>query len=255
MISAPAEVVVFLAVVTAPQPSLLRLLEPAEHERASAFVRPGDRDRFITSHALLRLAAGEVFGVSAVTVNLDFTCRVCGGPHGRPSIAQPAVLPGSPSRYALSLSTSADRVAVAVARVGDVGVDIDRVDAAQFSGFDTVALTAREVRAVGRLGSGDADLARSQLWVRKEAVLKASGHGLRREPRTIDVWAKGSTHTGSVDLDIAATSNTSRVRWIDLDTGVPGLAAAVARVGAEPVHVVVRDAEFLLSAGTTSGSR
>ena len=255
MISAPVELVVFLARASVPTPALLRLLDAAEHERATTFQRPGDRDRFMTSHALLRLAAGEVFGVPPVSVKLDVTCQFCGGPHGRPSIAQPAALPGAPSRHALSLSTSAEHVAVAVARAGDIGVDIERVDAVQFSGFDSVALTDREVRAIGRLDPRDAALARAQLWVRKEAVLKASGHGLRREPRTIDVWTGSCVNAGSIDLDIAATSSTSRVRWIDLDTGVPGLAGAVARVGPEPVHVVIRDAQFLLSVAATSGSR
>ncbi|GAA0992233.1 4'-phosphopantetheinyl transferase family protein [Subtercola frigoramans] len=254
MISAPAEVVVFLAEVTEAKPSLLRFLEPSEQERASTFMRARDRDRFVASHALLRLAAGEVFGVPPASVRFDFTCSVCGGSHGRPSLLDPLGLPGVPGRFGLSLSTTPDHLAVAVARKGDIGVDIDRVDAAQFPGFDTVALAAREVRAVERLDPTNAATARARLWVRKEAVVKASGHGMRRDPRAIDVWVKQSRHTGTVDVAGAAVPEPTRVRWIDFDTGVNGLSGAVARVGLEPVDIAVRDARRLLTADSISGS-
>src|SRR5215470_4070475 len=58
-------------------------LTPPEIERAKAFRRDEDRNRFVTANALLHLAAGRHLGAQPA---IDRECPRCGGPHGKPLI-------------------------------------------------------------------------------------------------------------------------------------------------------------------------
>jgi len=77
----------------------------------------------------------------------------------------------------VSLSRAGDLVVVAVSESGSVGVDIERLAAPRFAGFDAVALHHCELAP-----SLDT---RAATWVRKESLLKATGDGLRVDPRQI----------------------------------------------------------------------
>jgi 4'-phosphopantetheinyl transferase len=66
-------------------------------------------------------------------------------------------------------------VVAAVSTAGPVGVDVEPAGTAGFPGFEDVAAHPQE-------GSGDPTVR----WVRKEAVLKATGWGLAIDPR--GVW-------------------------------------------------------------------
>ena len=81
----------------------------------------------------------------------------------------------------VSISHSGDVVAVAVTRAGPVGVDVEQFGAAiHRSGLDGL----HGIRNSQRRHSA-ADF--YAYWTRKEAVLKATGEGLRRTMNTIDV--------------------------------------------------------------------
>lgn len=58
-----------------------------------------------------------------------------------------------------------------------VGIDLEAAGAADFDGFDGVALHPEE------MGAGD----RTRLWVRTEAVLKSHGVGLDVDPTSVRV--------------------------------------------------------------------
>jgi 4'-phosphopantetheinyl transferase len=111
-------------------------------------------------------------------------CTTCGEAHGKPRLQHPSLH--------ISLASVAGAVAVAVTDAGPVGVDLERVEATGFEGFDGVAL------APGETASTNGE--RARLWTRKEAVLKATGDGLMRDPRTVDV--RGSTALGAHLLDV-----------------------------------------------------
>ncbi|MFT3860755.1 4'-phosphopantetheinyl transferase family protein [Micropruina sp.] len=81
-------------------------------------------------------------------------------------------------RIALSISRAPGVIAAAASLDGSIGIDIERHQAAGFDGFATVALHPDEPAPAS---SADA----TRLWVRKEAVLKALGSGLRIDPRTV----------------------------------------------------------------------
>lgn len=121
---------------------------------------------------LLRAALGRTLGRPARDVRLSRSCRQCGSSrHGRP-----VTLPHDPGVF-LSLSRAGDLALVAVSRVGPVGVDVERLDAARFAGFDGIALHAQET-------AGTVE-ARATTWVRKESLLKATGDGLAVDPRLV----------------------------------------------------------------------
>ncbi|HEV2444098.1 MAG TPA: 4'-phosphopantetheinyl transferase superfamily protein, partial [Steroidobacteraceae bacterium] len=61
--------------------------------------------------------------------------------------------------------------------LGPVGVDLEPAGAGDFDGVADVALTPRERLALRRLPSEQRSSAALTWWVRKEAVLKATGDG------------------------------------------------------------------------------
>ena len=71
----------------------------------------------------------------------------------------------------VSIARTLGRTAVAAGSTGPIGVDLESVDADRFSGVATVAQHAGEPEAATL-----ADVAAR--WVRKEAVLKATGWGV-----------------------------------------------------------------------------
>ena len=142
------------------------LLDHREIDRRSRFTSEADRDRFTLGAVLLRLAAAHsVEGAPGVAVTR--TCAHCGRQHGRPR------LPGSPLHA--SVSHTGDLVVVATTVAGPVGVDVELVGLSP-----TPPLLAAVCSSVER-----AFVRTPQdfftYWVRKEAVLKATGEGLQRE--------------------------------------------------------------------------
>lgn len=103
--------------------------------------------------------------------DIDRTCPDCDRLHGKPVLDHPT--------HHASTSQSRGLAVVAVCDDGPVGVDVEHADATRFVGFDDVALGPGEVARDPR--------ERAVLWTRKEAVLKATGEGLRTDPRTVVV--------------------------------------------------------------------
>lgn len=153
-------------------------------------------------------------------LGLSHHCPRCGSSdHGRPVAADGSFV---------SVSHSGDLHVVAASTTGSVGVDLEAVDAARFDGFDDVVLHPRE--------RPHKPAERATTWVRKEALLKATGDGLTVDPRLIrlsdpDVapvlleWAGGPELVHLVDVQIAQ-----------------GYRAALAFIGPEAPEVSVRRA-------------
>jgi 4'-phosphopantetheinyl transferase len=189
------------------------LLNDMERQRADAFKFDVDRRDFVAAHLLVRACGGEILGCPPDKLNVAQLCPTCAGPHGPPRLVEAPEL-------AVSLAHTRGYVA-ACAGPGPVGVDVERLDGRRFSVlFDVLAeAEARWVRA-----SADARRAFLELWVRKEALIKAGYATLDALP--------------AVDLvgDLGEVASRWREMWLTgFDDGVMVGACA----SAEPVRVRV----------------
>jgi 4'-phosphopantetheinyl transferase len=141
-----------------------------------------DRDRFAIAWWLARRTLHEIIG----TTQLQFTreCRLCGNPaHGKPRLVD-----GGPS---FSISHAGDRVILAVSDAGEVGVDVEVIRS--IDELAGLVLHPSEAPVV--------DEALMRIWVRKESVIKASGHGLLMPMTT---FALSDPPFGASVRDVAA---------------------------------------------------
>lgn len=135
-----------------------------------------DRVAYRCAHLIFRLMAARRLGLEPSEAgDLRFTrrCHSCGGAHGKPQIV------GAGAGAELSLSRSGDTMLVASAPASSpIGADVERVPEVVFTGFDDYVLAPTEPVPHGR----DADRRRLELWVAKEAAVKATGQGLAVAP-------------------------------------------------------------------------
>jgi 4'-phosphopantetheinyl transferase len=212
----------------------LDVLTDEERERIGRFRRAADAASFAAGRALVRLALAERVGAAPGELVFDTWCDLHASPHGKPRLVEPA------AELDFSLSRAGARLLLAIASV-PVGVDVERLDRDVESGVARIAF-ADDERAELENAGPDAFLA---CWTRKEAVLKALGHGLAVDPKTVSVTF----------LDGVAP----RIRRLPEEFGPPEewslvplerdewLAALAVR--GEP-HVEVSDAQHLLDDAT-----
>jgi 4'-phosphopantetheinyl transferase len=206
-------------------PWMRELLDQSERERYARFRAPADRARFVTGRALARLTLARVTGVAPARLAFTTVCRHCAGPHGKPRLADHPV--------GFSLSHSGDRVVIALAEGVEVGVDVERTGAS----LDRLAaklLSEAERDAIAALPPPRRRHALGVYWSRKEAVLKASGHGLALPFPSLTVSPPGAPPA------VLAWDSGPRgqpVRLADLDRP-PGYTAALAALTDGPLRVV-----------------
>jgi 4'-phosphopantetheinyl transferase len=164
-------------------PQWTTLLDAPETDRLAALRRAPDRARFLTGCALVRTAIGRHLGIAPRDVPLDRRCPDCARPHGQVRV---------PGAY-VSVSHAGDWVLVALSGDAAVGVDIELVT----DRGDTAALANRVLAPTERAALESLPVPRRaagfvRYWSRKEAVLKATGDGLRCDParlRVTEPWA------------------------------------------------------------------
>jgi 4'-phosphopantetheinyl transferase len=150
------------------------VLDAHERGRVGRFHFPHHARRYAVAHgALRRILASYADADPRV---LDFSA----GEHGKPEFTRGGVM--SPDEWHFNLSHSGDLALLAVARHGPVGVDVERwrttvehLEIAErfFSPLERDAL---------RMARGEEAVLRGffSTWSRKEAYLKATGHGITR---------------------------------------------------------------------------
>jgi 4'-phosphopantetheinyl transferase len=186
------------------------LLTPLEKARVARFVREADKRRLIVGNALLRLAVRQETGSFP---EIDRTCPDCGEPHGKPRVVG--------HDLHVSVSHSGDRIAVALTWAAPVGIDVEEITALEVDDLRRMVLSPREW----------VEMDFFEMWARKEAVLKATGAGLRTPMPSITLTPHG---VEGMDCAIAGLDAGSRY------------AAAVAVLAAPPIEVSEVDGSALL---------
>lgn len=179
----------------------LEVLSADERERVGRFYYPHHARRYAVAHSALRriLAGYESVDPGAL--------RFVAGEHGKPDFAPDGVIRAGSLHF--NLSHSGDVALVAVSRDGAVGVDVEKwrtnvqhleISERFFSPYERDALraiaTSGDLRAVpaATRENGPAIVAGDTVlrgffstWSRKEAYLKATGHGISRGLHHFDV--------------------------------------------------------------------
>ena len=154
----------------------LDVLTGEEHERTRRFRRAADAASFAAGRVLVRLALAERVGGAPGELVFDTWCELHSSPHGKPRLAEPA------AELDFSLSRAGPRLLLAVSPA-PVGIDVERRDRDIEFGVARIAF-ADDERAELKDAGPAAFLA---CWTRKEAVLKALGHGLAVDPKSVSV--------------------------------------------------------------------
>jgi 4'-phosphopantetheinyl transferase len=176
----PTDVDLWLHQVRPGQPAADGLLAPDERERARRFVSDEARVLFVLGRSLLRAALASYLGCPPWALRLDQRCARCGAQHGKPRLIAPA------SDLAFNLSHTHGLIALAVCRGRAVGIDVEwRGRAAAMPELAPLLLAPAELEALDEVPHARQDQVLLDCWVRKEALLKATGEGLNRDPREL----------------------------------------------------------------------
>lgn len=158
--------------------------------KAASIHSPSASVSYLATEALMRAVAAPRLGISgrgARTITVDRSCRLCtsGKPHGKPRIAG--------VNFNMSQVPSLAAGGFCAQQQVVLGIDLEAVQASLFPGFARVALTVDERAAYESLPPGQQQAAGVAIWTAKEAVLKATGHGLSVSPQTVQIECDDAT--------------------------------------------------------------
>jgi 4'-phosphopantetheinyl transferase len=148
-------------------------LDEVERGRLAAYVRDVDKARFLLGVTIVRRVLAARFSLPAAKIDLDRTCTECGTPHGKVRAAG----------VELSVTHSGQLVGVAFSD-RPVGLDVEKVDPElDVDALARMALSAAEAQELCGYNGIAKVRTFTTYWTRKEAVLKATGEGLRGDLR------------------------------------------------------------------------
>jgi 4'-phosphopantetheinyl transferase len=156
-----------------------QLLDPVERQRCQQYRSASDRDRFTLGVALSRLVLGAHLNMAPTRVVINRSCVRCSNPHGRPRLA---IICGLD--FSISHANNLISVAITLSSGGHgsrsrlVGVDVEHVVKLREPSLPNAVLSAVERAAFDQLDATNKVAAFFRYWVRKEALLKATGDGL-----------------------------------------------------------------------------
>lgn len=180
----PDEVQVALTLIERPawpEDELAELLSPDERAQAARFRFEADRRRFKVCRGMLRLWLGRYLNVEPVGIEFAY------GANGKPSVV-------GGSGFHFNLSHSGGLAAYAITRIGEVGIDLERVhDLPGWEQISTLCFAPEERARLAELPESERLQNFFRLWTRHEGWLKAWGAGLGGDAESdegADAWAR-----------------------------------------------------------------
>lgn len=199
---------------------LARTLSDDERARAERFVAPDDRRRFVAARAALRELLGRYLERPPASVAFAY------GPAGKPELDGDSN--GPDLRFNVAHSGEVALYAVTIGR--RVGVDVEALrPIAELRELSRLVFSDREREELWAQPAWRRERTFFDGWVRKEAVLKALGHGLSAglESTEVSLARDGGRLLRAVDGDARACAD-----WTLLEVPMgPRHAAAVASEG------------------------
>jgi 4'-phosphopantetheinyl transferase len=188
-----------------------RWLSGQERERAARFIDGRLQRRYVASHVALRRLLAQRMGMLPGDIAI-----------AAPTGAKPRLASAQADGLFFNLARSGDVAVIALGDGLDVGVDVEHEHPLFLSDdFRDLALTAHERAALDGMTPPERASAARRLWVRKEAVLKTLGIGLRLPPSSVATGDPAPTGTPRAIESLG-------VRWIDVRTPSPHVTTALA---------------------------
>jgi 4'-phosphopantetheinyl transferase len=192
------------------------LLSPAERQRASRFAFDRDRRRFMVARAQLRELLAVRLGVPPESIELAY------GERGKPVLGRHF----AESDLHFNVSHSEDVAVYAFSLGREIGIDVEAVRVIRDA--DDIAarfFSRREHQTYLALDPCDKPSGFFNCWTRKEAFIKALGHGLYQPLDSFEVsLAPGDP---ARILCVEGTAGDQCGWHMEAFTPAPGLAAAV----------------------------
>lgn len=177
----PGEVHVWAADLDVPSKDFEQFAESLstrEIERAARFHFERDRKRFVAGRGLMRTLLSRYLQIEPSGIEFRYNAQ------GKPSV----VTAGAGDSLQFNLTHCEDLALLAVTRLAEVGVDIERVRALEdFDDLVRKFFSSRESAAFANLGVEEKPAAFFNLWTRKEAWLKATGEGIAHSLHLVEV--------------------------------------------------------------------
>lgn len=193
-------------------------LSEEERVRASRFIRSEDQTAFVLAHGALRAVLARYGGVEPT--DLRFQTGLTGKPR---LLSQP----GSPEDLRFNLSHSHGRMLMVVATGMDVGVDLEQVR----GNLEALQLaerfyTATEYESIKSRPPADQSQQFYQLWVAKEAVLKAQGIGIPSLQQCEIVLSSVASRADVRVTPDSAVQQGWTIQWLSCGPGWQGAVSA-----------------------------
>ena len=159
-----------------------------EQEKAAGYRNREDAVSYAAQHTLMRCIAASALDVRATLaadIPVDRRCTLCetGELHGKPRIE------------GISFNMARSQGAVAGAFSPDpstrLGLDIEKMRGSYYAGFDNISLSPTEKDHLAAYSLSTQRVLRLMLWTGKQAVLKATGHGLSLSPSAVLLNLRG----------------------------------------------------------------
>lgn len=200
-------------------------LAPDELARAARFRFAADARRSIVTRGALRWILAELTSTRPGDIAFDYD------PRGKPRLAADRMMD---TDLTFNVSHAGELALIAVTRGSAIGVDVERLrEIDQVDDLVRQNFTARERAEHDRQPTNQRQTSFFKAWTRKEAVLKAMGVGLSRDPATVGIWGDPN---GLLHVELGDPAEAAQWSVVSLDPGEGYVGALALRARGRTVY-------------------